>query len=149
MRLPNRCHRLGVGFGDSKESALCALCALYASADRSSRSVLRQLSPTSMALIRRSGGNVTLRLGGLAVTRGRCATIWRARCSRRRLSGKGPNLQNAIAGVEAASHILGIQLDVCALADLVPLDDVVRVHFLAGDGVDPPLFNAMAGLLIE
>src|SRR5262249_29924924 len=46
-------------------------------------------------------------------------------------------------------ELLGIDLDVCVLANLVPLDDIVGVHVLAGDRVDLALLDAVSGLLVE
>jgi hypothetical protein len=45
-------------------------------------------------------------------------------------------------------ELLGIKLDIVALPDLVALDDICRIHFVAGFRIDLAVFNAVPGLLI-
>jgi hypothetical protein len=46
-------------------------------------------------------------------------------------------------------QFLGVELDVLALADLVPLDDVGRLDLVPGLRINPTEFDAVAGALVE
>ena len=46
-------------------------------------------------------------------------------------------------------QLLGVDLDVLALADLVPLDDVGRLDLVPGLRVNPTEFDAVARALVE
>jgi hypothetical protein len=45
--------------------------------------------------------------------------------------------------------LLGIEFDIVALADLVALDDICRIHFIGRFGIDLAILDAVAGFLIE
>jgi hypothetical protein len=46
-------------------------------------------------------------------------------------------------------ELLGIELDIVALADLVPLDDICGIYFITGFGIDRAVLDAVAGALVE
>src|ERR1700722_11876131 len=45
--------------------------------------------------------------------------------------------------------LLGIKLDIVALADLIALDDICRIHFIGRFGIDLAVLDTMASLLVE
>src|SRR3984885_1038933 len=46
-------------------------------------------------------------------------------------------------------QLFGLQLDVLPLADLVALDDIPGLDFLAGVGIDLAVFDAVSGIFVE
>src|SRR4029077_19294158 len=44
---------------------------------------------------------------------------------------------------------LGLDVDILTLADLVALDDLSRIDLLSGLGVHLPVFDAVAGILVD
>src|SRR5262249_16565401 len=45
--------------------------------------------------------------------------------------------------------LLGVELDICAFADLVALDDLLRIDFLAGLCIDLAILDAVSGILVD
>jgi len=45
--------------------------------------------------------------------------------------------------------LLGVEFDICAFADLVAFDDLLRIDFLAGLCIDLAILDAVSGILVD
>jgi hypothetical protein len=81
--------------------------------------------------------------------RGQCNTDVQVEFVDLFLGHKLVDVYGALALNRDRFELLGIELDIVALADLVPLDDVSGIYFIAGFRIDLAVLNAVASLLVQ